>query len=100
MESERNDIDTNTTVFTGGVLHKMIQLIGLAGRGVMYFFVGLWIALTKSIQTIVTLGIMLSVIQLDAVLNLSDGSLPVQLVITLIPVAYCICLGAGRRIER
>lgn len=78
----------------------MIEIIGLAGRGVMYFFVGLWIALTRSVQTIVTLGIMLGAIQLDAVLNLSGGSLPVQLVITMIPVIYCICLGAGRGVEK
>lgn len=78
----------------------MIEIIGLAGRGIMYFFIGLWIALTKSVQTIVTLGIMLGAIQLDAVLDLSNGSLPVQLVITMIPVIYCICLGAGRRVEK
>jgi hypothetical protein len=78
----------------------MIELIGLFGRGIMYFFVGLWIALTRSVQSIVTLGIMLGAIQLDAVFNLSNGSLPVQLVVTMIPVIYCVCLGAGRRLEK
>jgi hypothetical protein len=78
----------------------MSEILTWALKCLLYFIVGLWIALTKSAQSIITLGVLLILIPLDASINFSSGNKAVQLVIVLAPVIYCTVLGAGRRQEK